>query len=775
MKIAYNPTTSAALTAAPSNNDITFDLSGLSIYARGIKFKGTDTTYSVFKKHTSTSGGGYTGLVPIPSYTTTSIRYLREDGSWVVPYSVFTGATSSAAGTTGLVPAPAAGKQNYFLRGDSTWAIPTTYSAGNYLTLSGTTFNHNTSGVTAGTYGPTANATLSHSGTFVVPNYKVDAYGHITAGGYITYTLPADNNTTYSVATNTYLGLIKPWYNHTAASTGPTAGSDATAVAVNAISTTAGRYYALEMDSNGRGFVNVPWVNTVYTHPTQNAISVTNANGLVISGIVVNTLGHVTGVTTKTLAAADIPSLSYLPLAGGTMTGALNFKNATWNLVGDDVYMGDCNVAGGLGLKGANGQTNLVFYNYSNASYYTKLITQNVASNLAVYLPTASGTLALTSDIPTSLKNPNALTIQANGTTLVTYDGSSALTANLTYSNVGAAAASHTHDYLPLAGGTMTGTITFANLTGSNVRNILYGLIADNDYFRLQVGGTATNSGYVELATADDGSESIYIRQYTGVFTAVKRTATILDTYGNTSFPGTVTAPTFSGALSGNASTATALTTDAGSATLPIYFSGGKPVACTASSVFGGLGNSGTALSITIAGYNRTLTVAYASSAGSATTAQRLSGGTLGTWGTLTSANGYSLISAYDYGDNGAYTWAGKSGQMSMQVDGYFYQNEGAYKVLDTSMVSNKSATLTRGSAVTVATVGGTNINVTLPNDFVIYSKVTLATANGTNLAPQILNIEGETFDSTYGSYWSVLNLGSYSGGNFRSQIALPY
>jgi hypothetical protein len=112
---------------------------------------------------------------------------------------------------------------------------------------------------------------------------------------------------------------------------------------------------------------------------------------------------------------------------------------------------------------------------------------------------------------------------------------------------------------------------------------------------------------------------------------------------------------------------------------------------------------------------------------------------------------------------------------MSMQVDGYFYQNEGAYKVLDTSMVSNKSATLTRGSAVTVATVGGTNINVTLPNDFVIYSKVTLATANGTNLAPQILNIEGETFDSTYGSYWSVLNLGSYSGGNFRSQIALPY
>ena len=82
MKIAYNPDTAAALTAAPANNDITFDLKGLSIYVRGKRFKGTDTTYSVFKKHTSSSGGGYAGLVPVPSYTTTAIRYLREDGTW---------------------------------------------------------------------------------------------------------------------------------------------------------------------------------------------------------------------------------------------------------------------------------------------------------------------------------------------------------------------------------------------------------------------------------------------------------------------------------------------------------------------------------------------------------------------------------------------------------------------------------------------------------------------------------------------------------------------
>lgn len=85
MKIAYNPKTAAALTTAPANNDITFDLRDLNIFVRGEQFKGTDTTYSVFKKHTSAGSGGYNGLVPVPSYTATNIRFLREDGTWSIP------------------------------------------------------------------------------------------------------------------------------------------------------------------------------------------------------------------------------------------------------------------------------------------------------------------------------------------------------------------------------------------------------------------------------------------------------------------------------------------------------------------------------------------------------------------------------------------------------------------------------------------------------------------------------------------------------------------
>lgn len=123
------------------------------------------------------------------------------------------------------------------------------------------------------------------------------------------------------------------------------------------------------------------------------------------------------------------------------------------------------------------------------------------------------------------------------GTNQFTYNATGAKTINITPAGIGAAASSHSHNAIS------------ASLTGTNALNMVYAQIADNDYFRLRVGGTASNAGYVEFATADDGNEPIYFRQYTGTFTAVKRTLTLLDGSGNSSFPGTVTAPTFNGNL----------------------------------------------------------------------------------------------------------------------------------------------------------------------------------------------------------------------------------
>lgn len=60
MKIAFNPSTVAALTTPPNNKDITFDLRGHSIFARGVEFKGTDTNTWRDIKINNVSIGSYT-------------------------------------------------------------------------------------------------------------------------------------------------------------------------------------------------------------------------------------------------------------------------------------------------------------------------------------------------------------------------------------------------------------------------------------------------------------------------------------------------------------------------------------------------------------------------------------------------------------------------------------------------------------------------------------------------------------------------------------------
>lgn len=56
--------------------------------------------------------------------------------------------------------------------------------------------------------------------------------------------------------------------------------------------------------------------------------------------------------------------------------------------------------------------------------------------------------LAFVDQIPTSLKNPHALTISLNGTSQGPYDGSAAKNINITPSSIGAAVSNHSHDYL---------------------------------------------------------------------------------------------------------------------------------------------------------------------------------------------------------------------------------------------------------------------------------------------------------------------------------------
>lgn len=124
-------------------------------------------------------------------------------------------------------------------------------------------------------------------------------------------------------------------------------------------------------------------------------------------------------------------------------------------------------------------------------------------------------------------------------------------TAGATTALIAAKTASAVGNYLPLSGGTLTGNLNFANAS-TGIRGII-GTIGDSDYWRIVGGAASANSGYLELATGDNANEPIYVRQYSDKFTTVKRTATLLDGSGNTSFPGQVTATTFNGIATNSA------------------------------------------------------------------------------------------------------------------------------------------------------------------------------------------------------------------------------
>ena len=68
-------------------------------------------------------------------------------------------------------------------------------------------------------------------------------------------------------------------------------------------------------------------------------------------------------------------------------------------------------------------------------------------------------------DFPTALKNPNALTVQFNGTTQAAYDGSAAKTVNITPSGIGASASGHKHGIADIT--------DFAALTNDEISNII--------------------------------------------------------------------------------------------------------------------------------------------------------------------------------------------------------------------------------------------------------------------------------------------------------------
>lgn len=451
--------------------------------------------------------------------------------------TVFKGATSSAAGSTGLVPAPAAGAQAKYLRADGTWQTPpdtnTTYglattSANGLLRQ----LNGNASYYLNGAGNWSVPPTYTHPSyinageglyKITVQNGHVIKVTGVTKSDITALGIPGqDTNTTYNIATASVAGLVKPV-------------SVITKPALQPVTTTGGRYYQVQMSSDGNMFVNVPWtagssitvdsgLSSTSTNPVQNKViynalagkadSNHNHNSSYVSSVnisgnylVVNKNGVNTNITVPYASNAD--KLDGLQLASLVRCDLGKTAPFDWNDLTTPGYykiqwtndMADVienhpsgeyqfGVAEVIGMKqsadpGEKRLVQLYFPHNSRNNHPIWVRVHNSSSydsgwNSWMAIPSTAGNIATASKLQTARTiNGTSFDGSANITTAkwgtsrnLTIGGATKAvdgSANVTWSlsEIGAASSAHTHNYLPLTGGTLTGGL-ICNKSGEN-------------------------------------------------------------------------------------------------------------------------------------------------------------------------------------------------------------------------------------------------------------------------------------------------------------------
>lgn len=147
-------------------------------------------------------------------------------------------------------------------------------------------------------------------------------------------------------------------------------------------------------------------------------------------------------------------SHAYLPISGGTMSGALTFANNTWNPVGDDVQIGDHNTSGSFYVQGLNGPTNIKLKKKGDTSVGSgdsatitydggnlvidKTIQANLSGNASTATKAVSAdkaTSAATADKAAKLTTARTVSGGTDITLSFNYDGSGNSNANIEFYN----------------------------------------------------------------------------------------------------------------------------------------------------------------------------------------------------------------------------------------------------------------------------------------------------------------------------------------------------
>ena len=445
-----------------------------STYIKSLSVSGKVITY--------TKGDGSTGTITTQDTNTT--------------YAAMKGATSSAAGSTGLVPAPAAGKQTSYLRGDGTWAVPTNTNTTYTLTKSGSTIT------LTGSDGKTTSVT--------------------------------DANTTYSLSS---FGITA-----TAAELNKLDGVTATATELNYVD---GVTSNIQTQLNGKA-------SSSHTH---NYAGSSSAGGAANSAVKLTTARKLNGVSFNGTANVYIPNNYFVELTNQD----LNTYN-TYDKCGEYYSAGGTkctNIPSGTDhfylrvFKAANSHIGQMLY--SEGKLYTRHYNSSSWSSWVTYYstgkkPTASeigaaasshnhsaanitsGTLAVARGGTGITSNPSMLvnlgsTSAASvfatsprpgitGTLSIAHGGTGATTAAAARSALGAAAASHTHKY---AGSSSAGgAATVANKINLPVGTTLFATSSSATFFSATLGGTWTVVGNIDTIVVSSGTAlTLYLHRKT--------------------------------------------------------------------------------------------------------------------------------------------------------------------------------------------------------------------------------------------------------------------
>lgn len=351
-------------------------------------------------------------------------------------YSVFSAATASTAGSTGLVPAPAAGKQTSFLRGDGTWVVPTntTYAQATSTTLGLVKIGFPESGKN---YPVELNSsgqmfvnvpwtdTVGGSGTvtsvaMTVPTGLSISGSPITTSGILAlsltsgYKIPLDaslNNfqTAYSWGNHASAGYTKNTGTVTSVTLtqgeGITVSSSGTAITttgsrtitLNAAAastlggvkigyTTNGKNYKVQLDASNNAYVNVPWTdtNTTYAQATASTLGLVKI-GYTESGknypVELNSSGQMfvnvpwtdTNTNTTYTFAGGNGSFSVTPSGGSAQTVS----------IGKPATAGTADVANKLGTATVGSASLPIYLNGGTATQCSTTLGVSITGNAA--------------------------------------------------------------------------------------------------------------------------------------------------------------------------------------------------------------------------------------------------------------------------------------------------------------------------------------------------------------------------------------------------------